>query len=306
MIKYSTLSCKPGDEIRIVAPASAPEKNYIDTTINSLERKGYVVSVGKNIYNRYHQFSAEDKLRLSDFQTALDDPAVKAVFCARGGYGSVRIVDMLNLISISKTPKWIVGFSDVTVFHSMVHSLLQLPTIHAPMPVNTNSGFFETNLQTLCDLMMGVKSPIFIETHPLNKPGHSKGVLVGGNLSILYSLQSTKYQLETSDKILFIEDVGEQLYHLDRMMQNLKLSGYLKRLKGLIVGGMTEMQDKRRPFGKTAYEIISETVDSYDYPVMYGFPAGHMKNNHPFILGEEMTMEVTDKGSKLTYVYGQA
>ncbi len=285
-------SLKPGDEIRIVAPASNVEKDYIERTLVSLKDLGYVATLGKNVFSDFNQFAGTDDKRLADFQQAIDDPHVKAIFCARGGYGSIRIINKINFQKFRKSPKWIVGFSDITVFHSIMNCNFRIATVHSQMPVNFDRPQFSENLKKLNNILQGQKPEIDATMNFLNRNGECGGILVGGNLSILYSLQATPFQINTKNKILFIEDVGEQLYHLDRMLNNFKLSGKLKYLKGLIVGGMTDMQDKKRPFGKTAYEIVHDAVKEDDYPVLFDFPAGHLDNNEPFILGAEAELTV--------------
>ncbi len=293
---------KKGDEIRIVAPASVVKKEYIDKSIAALSASGYKVSLGKHILSGYNQFAGTDEERLSDFQEAVNDQNVKAIFCARGGYGSIRIIDQLNFSAFKTHPKWLVGFSDITVFHSFVNQNLNLASIHAPMPINSESSYYDKNMKQLNDLLQGEKRNIIIPYHALNRAGVCKGKILGGNLSILHNLQSTPFEIMTRNAILFIEDLGEQLYHLDRMLNNLLLSGKLESLKGLIVGGITEMKDKKRPFGKTAYQIIMDVVKKFDYPVAFHFPAGHIENNTPFLLGTQVELEVNEKGSVLKYL----
>jgi muramoyltetrapeptide carboxypeptidase len=292
----------PGDEIRIVAPASAVERDYIEKSMESLVNLGYRATLGKNAYSVFNQFAGTDKERIADFQNAIDDPKVKAIFGARGGYGSVRIIDKIDFSALKKFSKWIAGFSDITVFHSLLNSKFKMETLHSPMPVNFESPQFTVNLSQLNSILQGQKPKMTVSGNSLNRNGHGKGRLVGGNLSILYSLQSTPYELNTKNKILFIEDVGEQLYHLDRMLNNFLLSDKLKYLKGLIVGGMTDMQDKKRPFGMTPYEIVLDIVQQYDYPVLFDFPAGHTDNNVPFILGAEVEINVQYKKATLDYI----
>ncbi len=293
---------KKGDAIGIVAPASRVEKSYIEQTIKSLTQLGYEVISGENIFSEYNQFAGTDKQRLDDFQTALDNKNIKAIFCARGGYGSIRIADALDFSGFRRFPKWIVGFSDITVFHSLLNGKYQIPSIHAPMPVNFSSPYFQENLLQLDSILKGEMPEVRINGNTLNRMGTCRGKLVGGNLSILYSLQSTSFEIDTKDNILFIEDVGEQLYHLDRMLNNLRLSGKLKGLKGLITGGMTAMEDKKRPFGKSPYEIIGEAVKNYNFPVAFDFPAGHIDNNVPFILGTEIELSVNGDTSYVKYI----
>ncbi|MBN1599714.1 MAG: LD-carboxypeptidase [Bacteroidales bacterium] len=291
-----------GDEIRIVAPASVVQKSYIDNTTKVLSELGYNITLGKNVFKINHQFAGNDDERTEDFQNALDDLNVKAIFCARGGYGSIRIINKLNFTVLKEKPKWLVGFSDITAFHSYMNCRLNLPTLHAQMPVNFSDKYFMENLGRLNQMLNGIRPVLFINQSKLNRQGKSAGVLIGGNLSILYSLQSTPYEVDTRNKILFIEDVGEQLYHLDRIMQNFKLSGKLDSLKGLIVGSFTDMKDKKRPFGKTAYEIILDAVKKYRFPVVFDFPAGHTQNNVPFILGSEVELHVQKNRSTVKYL----
>ena len=293
---------KSGDTIGIVAPASVVNKNYIDKTVKSLTELGFKVELGRNIFKEFHQFAGTDEQRKFDFQSALDNNNIKAIFCARGGYGAVRIANQLDFSGFRKCPKWIVGFSDITVFHSILNCRLHIFTAHAPMPVNSDSPFYMENLNQLSAILGGSMPDINFNNHPLNRYGSSRGRLLGGNLSILYSLQSTPFEIETKNNILFIEDVGEQLYHLDRMMNNLLLSDKLSGLKGLIVGGMTSMEDKKRPFGKSAYEIIANIVRQFKFPVAFDFPAGHIDNNIPFVLGTEIELNVTKEKTWVKYL----
>jgi muramoyltetrapeptide carboxypeptidase len=293
---------RPGDEIRIISPASVVEKEYIKKTTRSIENLGYKVTWGKHTFAALHQFAGRDKKRINDAQQALDEKDIKAVFCARGGYGSIRIIDKLDFSSFIQNPKWIVGFSDITVFHSLLNCQYNIPSIHSPMPVNYGSPSFNQNLNQLNDLLQGRLNDIQFESNSLNRSGKVTGKLVGGNLSILYSLQSTPYQIETKDNILFIEDVGEQLYHLDRMLNNFRLSGKLDKIKGLIVGGLTEMKDKKRPFGKSAEEIVFSAAEKYHYPIAFNFPAGHTQNNVPFLLGTEIELKVENNSTSIRYI----
>lgn len=289
------------DEIRIVAPASAVEKSYIENAVKAISDLGYKVTLGKHIFEVFNQYAGTDPERLTDFQEALNDPAVKAIFCARGGYGSIRIIDQLDFSYFRKNPKWIVGFSDITVFHSLLNGYFNIASIHSPMPVNFNSPFFAGNLKQLDNILKGRSEDITIPCEMLNKHGVGKGPLRGGNISILQNLQATPFELQSRGAILFIEEVGEQLYHLDRMMQNLVRSGKLSKINGLIVGGMTEMKDKQRPFGKTPNEIILEATEQYNFPVAFNFPAGHMENNIPFLLGSMTELSVNESGVTIKY-----
>ncbi len=286
---------KEGDEIRIVAPASIVKKESVDKATEVLSELGYQITLGKHIFSEYNQFAGSDAERLSDFQDAIDDHNVKAIFCARGGYGSLRIIDKIEFSGFQHRQKWIVGFSDITVFHSLINQKYNTATIHAPMPINSGSSHFTDNLGQLNNLFTGERNDISLPYHSLNRKGNCRGKLLGGNLTIIHNLQSTPYEFKTDNSILFIEEVGEQLYHLDRMMNNLLLSGKLGNLSGLLVGSMAEMQDKKRPFGKTANEIILDAVKEFNYPVAFDFPAGHIENNTPFLLGTEVELEVNEE-----------
>jgi muramoyltetrapeptide carboxypeptidase len=252
------------------------------------------VIIGKHVFDKHFQYAGTDQQRAHDFQEAIDDLEAKAIICARGGYGTVRIIEKLDFSPLLKNPKWMVGFSDVTVIHSVLNHL-RIASIHGAMP-----GFFVENKKptrsffSLLETITTGKSHIETGTHELNRKGICSGELVGGNLSLIYSLQGTPYQLETSGKILLIEDLSEFLYHLDRMMQNLRLAGQLKNLAGLVVGGFTEMKDNENPFGKTASEIILEAVRDYSFPVCFDFPIGHIPKNLPVILGADYQLEVNE------------
>lgn len=282
---------KQGDKIAIVAAARKISREEMQTAIKILNEWGFQVVLGKNLFKQQNQYSGSDVERAEDLQNVLDDKSIKAILFARGGYGIVRIIDKINFSKFKKNPKWLIGFSDVTVIHSHVHSLCGIETIHSPMAIN----FSETPSSILTNLkkiLSGSNYEMQHAKHKLNRKGKSNGILIGGNLSLLYALNNTPSDIDTKNKILFIEDLDEYLYHVDRMMLNLKRSGKLKYLKGLVVGGMTDMKDNKVPFGKTAEEIISEHVAEYDYPVCFNLQAGHVKNNNPLILGREIELNV--------------
>jgi muramoyltetrapeptide carboxypeptidase len=288
---------KKGDRIRIIAPAGKVQKDKVLPGIELLQDVGYEVLVGKHVFDRNFQYSGTDMHRAVDLQEAIDDTQTKAIICARGGYGSVRIIEKLDFSPLLKNPKWLVGFSDVTVLHSILNKL-GLASIHGAMP-----AFFLENkkstrsFQSLIELISTGKSKIEATAHPQNRAGICSGELVGGNLSLLYSLQGTPWQLETSGKILMIEDLSEYLYHIDRMMQNLRMTGQLKNLAGLVVGGFTDMKDNESPFGKSAYEIILESVKEYQFPVCFDFPVGHIPKNLSLMLGARYSLEVKNNST---------
>lgn len=283
---------QPGDRIRIVSPAGKVQKDKVLPGIKLLQDEGYDVVVGKHVFDKHFQYAGTDLQRAADFQEAINDPDTKAIICARGGYGTVRIIEKTDFSPLLKNNKWIVGFSDITILHTVLNKL-GLASIHGAMP-----GFFVENKKmtrsflSLMELLSTGKSQFDIKAHELNRSGSCTGELVGGNLSLIYSLQGTPWQLETRGKILIIEDLTEYFYHLDRMMQNLRLAGQLKDLAGLIVGGFTEMKDNDSPFGKSAYEIIMDAVQDYHFPVCFDFPVGHIPKNLALMLGSNYHLDI--------------
>lgn len=284
----------PGDRIRIIAPAGKVQKDKVLQGIGLLQDEGYEVIPGKHVFDKNFQYAGTDQQRANDLQEAINDPKTKAIICARGGYGSVRILEKLDFSPLLKTPKWLVGFSDVTVLHSVLNKL-GIASIHGAMP-----GFFIENKKptrsflSLMEILTSGKSQFEIVSNDLNRKGTCSGELVGGNLSLIYALQGTPYQLDTSSKILLIEDLSEYLYHLDRMMQNLRLAGQLKNLAGLVMGGFTDMKDNDSPFGKSAQEIILEAVQDYHFPVCFDFPIGHIPKNIAVMFGSNYQLNVAE------------
>lgn len=286
---------KKGDSVCIVAPARKISPEELASSIQLFEFYHLKVVLGKHIYNEFHQFAGTDEERAADFQEALDNPDIKAIFCARGGYGNLRIIDKLDFTFFAKYPKWICGYSDTTVLHAHLHRL-GFQSIHCSMPINiTNEIFDSETIKSMIHVLFHGNINYSINPHPFNKNGFAKGMLCGGNLSIIYALNNSLSDIDTKGKILFIEDLDEYLYHIDRMMLNLKRSGKLSHLSGLIVGGMSQMNDNTIPYGKQAEEIILEHVQSFDYPVCFGFPAGHISDNRALIFGKNSKLNVEDK-----------
>ncbi len=285
---------KQNDKVALIATAKNFDKKEVATSITLLKRWGLKVVEGKNIYKKHHQFAGNDKEREEDLQTALDDPEIKAIFCARGGYGTARIIDAISYKKFLKNPKWIIGFSDVTVLHAALQKQ-KVQSIHGIMPLLFGAKGYEASVQKLKEVLFGEKLSYTVASHSLNKTGNAKGILTGGNLSIINSLLGTPHEIKTKNKILFLEDVGENLYRVDRMVVQLKRAGVLKALSGLVVGHFTAMEDNTVKFGKNAYEIIADAVKEYKYPVCYGFPAGHEPDNMPLVLGAEVKLSVTKK-----------
>jgi len=284
---------KQGDYVGIVAPARKISEEELLPAIRLLQSWGLNVKLGKHIYSTDYQFAGNDETRRHDFQAMLDNAEIKAIFSARGGYGAVRIIDKLDFSLFKRHPKWIVGYSDVTVFHSHIHKHTGVETLHCTMPINFEKD--TESLQLLKKALFGEPLSYNYDNLLLNRAGEAEGVLVGGNLSLLYALAATPSDIDTDGKILFLEDLDEYLYHIDRMMMQLKRSGKLAKLKGLVIGSFSEMKDNTVPFGKTAEEIIADAVKEYNYPVCFGFPAGHGQKNYPLFLGRTAKLTVGKK-----------
>ncbi len=289
---------KPGDTVAIVATARKVSKEELEPAVSLLEGHGLRVALGKHIFESHHQFAGTDQQRAEDLQWAINDLHVKAIIVARGGYGTVRIIDMVNTGPLKKSPKWLAGYSDVTVLHSALHKL-GIASIHSTMPINFLKH--EASTLSLKQLLFGEALSYEVPAHPLNRPGEARGEIVGGNLSLLYALAATPTDLDTRSKILFIEDLDEYLYHIDRMVLQLKRSGKLAHLGGLIVGGMSDMKDNTIPYGQTAEQIIAEAVSEYHYPVCFGFPAGHTEKNLALYFGREAYLQAGAHGTTLKY-----
>lgn len=286
-----------GDTIAIISTARVIDNNQLQQATDLFVSWGLRVVHGKNIHKVHHQFAGTDQERAADLQWAIDDDSVNAIMCFRGGYGSVRILDLVDFNSLSNNPRWICGYSDVTVLHNKLHAL-GLESIHSTMPVNFSSNTQES-LQTLKAALFGSPESISIPSQRDNKTGVATGPLIGGNLSIIYSLAATDIDLNTDGKILLVEDLDEYLYHVDRVFHNLKRSGKLAKLAGLIVGGMTNMNDNTIPFGKTARQIIQENTVDLNIPICYDFPVGHQEDNRALILGRIHTLRVSEESVTL-------
>jgi len=284
-----------GDTIGIVCPAGAMPVEKVSECIRVLnEDWGFTTRVGKTVGNMYNYFSGTDEERLADFQEMLDDDTVKAVLCARGGYGLGRIIDKIDFKKFKKQPKWIIGFSDITVLHSHLYSNYYISSLHAPMAAAFNEdGYKNEFVLSLKNALEGKKLKYSCPVHEFNRKGEAVGELVGGNLALLAHLVGTDSDIKTRGRILFIEDTGEYLYNIDRMLHQLKRSGKLSRLAGLIIGGFTDCKDTERPFGKTAFEIIMDIVKEYDYPICFDFPVSHTDRNYALKTGVGYKLKVT-------------
>lgn len=287
---------KAGDVIGIAAPARKVSPEELAPAIALFESWGLRVKLPEDLFCTDNQFAGSDAVRAGVMQQLLDDEEVRAIVCARGGYGSVRIVDRLDFAAFAAHPKWVVGYSDVTVLHSHIHAHCGVETLHATMPINIPGDAREVSypaVESMRKALFGEAIAYQKEATAYDRKGCAQGTVVGGNLSILYSLCGSPSAVDTKGKILFIEDLDEYLYHIDRMVQNLKRNGLLAGLAGLVVGQMSDMHDNTIPFGHSAEEIVREAVCEYDYPVCFGFPAGHNgMDNHALVLGRRAELRV--------------
>lgn len=292
---------KPGDKIAIAATARKVSRAEMQPAIDVFTGWGLEVVIHPDLFAEENQFAGPENLRAAIFQSYLNDASIKAIICARGGYGTVKMIDKLDFSQFNHSPKWVIGYSDVTVLHSHIHTHTNVCSLHATMPINMQQpNVNDPSIRMLQNTLFG--HPIAVQEipqHPLNKYGNAKGQLVGGNLSVLYSLVGSASDVDTTGKILFIEDLDEYLYHIDRMMQALKRAGKLNNLAALVVGGMSDMRDNAIPFGKTAEEIIRETVSDFNYPVCFNYPAGHLFDNLPLTIGMDYELVATPQSVKL-------
>lgn len=295
---------KKGDSIAIVAPAGIlkNKQEIISQAKNLAESWGLKVVIGKNVFNQNNHFAGTDKERAKDFQEALDNPNIKAIWSARGGYGSVRILDQLNFEKFKMNPKWVIGYSDVTAFHNHLHNL-GFETIHGMMGTSMQFDLEENkqSIETLRKALFGEPLSYQISSSKYNIEGNTTGALVGGNLSILASMLGSKSQLHTDGKILFIEEIGEYKYAIDRMLQSLKRAGYFNNIKGLIVGDMSNIRKNTTKWGSPIEQLILDAVSEYNFPILFGFPAGHEVDNRAMIMGREIRMNVQKETSEITF-----
>lgn len=290
---------KKGDKVAIVALASKLNPEDINSAINLMQKNwGIEVIVGESVGASYFNFSGTDDVRLRDFQQQLDNKEIKAVFSARGGYGSSRIIDFVDFTKFKKNPKWIIGFSDITVIHGQLQ-VLGYQSLHAPMPKTFMRDY--DSVQKLEAFLFGKNVHYTIQPNSFNKPGIGAGQIVGGNLCILAHLIGSKSEVDTDGKILFVEDISEYLYNIDRMMIQLKRAGKLKRLAGLIVGDFSDVKENDELFGKTFHEIISEHTAEYDFPICYDFPVGHEAINWTIPCGRFASLSIDSEEVRLGF-----
>lgn len=294
---------KKGDTVLIITPAKAIPADVLKIAIAEYESWGLKVEVGANALGAHHYFSGKDVERANDLQWALDHPTGRAIISARGGYGSVRVVDEVDYSRFLECPKWFVGFSDITVFHNKFHGTFNLQSMHAVAPVYFDRlKSSDETITSLRKALFGEPISTTVDYYKCNRIGNATGVLVGGNLAIMASLIGTSLDIDTAGKILFLEDVSEFAYRFDRMMWSLKKSGKLENLAGLVIGSLTDMKLCDETFGCTVEELVRDVVLEYDFPVMFNYPAGHQLDNRAFILGAEYTMSVDAEKSVLNQI----
>jgi muramoyltetrapeptide carboxypeptidase len=291
---------KKGDKVAITCPAKKLPNPMTDA-INVLQSWGLEVVLGDTVNASYHQFAGDDELRAQDMQRFIDDDSIKAIIAARGGYGTIRIVDKVDFGRFAQQPKWLVGFSDITILHTHLFNNYHTQSIHGQMPVNIPDASTKS-LESLRKALFGEEINYHINSHSLNRSGQSNGILVGGNLTLLIAASGSASDIDYTGKILFIEDVGEYLYAVDRMLRTLKRAGKLAHLTGLLVGGFTEIKDNDIPFGQTVPQIIMDIVSEYDYPVCFDFPAGHLPDNRALIFGKMLNLTVTEYAATIKYI----
>jgi muramoyltetrapeptide carboxypeptidase len=289
---------KKGDKVAITCPAKKLPKP-MDDAVALLTSWGLEVVLGETITASYHQFSGDDDLRARDMQQFVDDDSIKAIFAARGGYGTVRMIDKVNFDRLKTNPKWFIGFSDITLLHTHLFANYGLQSIHGQMPVNIPDAS-SASLKSLKKALFGEEISYQFESHSPNKTGKASGIVIGGNLSLLISALGSVSDPDYDGKILFIEDVSEYLYAVDRMMRTLKRAGKLKNLAGIMVGGFTDIKDNDIPFGQTVPQIILDVVGEYNYPVCFDFPGGHVPDNRAVVLGKQHNLMVKSVSADLS------
>ncbi|MBD3906010.1 LD-carboxypeptidase [Chryseobacterium sp. Ch-15] len=302
-MKIFPKSLKKGDKIAIISPAGSVEPTQLEKGIEMIKSKGFEPVLGENLYTKFsngYNYAGTEQQRLKDISWALNDSEISAVWASRGGYGCQHLVEDLDLKEFKKKPKWYIGYSDNTVIQSYLYKK-GFASIHGQTIKTSSFGVTEESYDLLFDILKGRKPKYSLKSNQFNKKGNVEGELVGGNLALIYALLGTKYSFDFKDKILFIEDIGENFYALDRMMMSLELAGVFTKIKGLIVGGMTNMGDEKdnkqyeESFDVFANQLISERISKYNFPVVFNFPNGHIKDNRPLIIGSQVKVKVNDK-----------
>lgn len=295
---------KPGDSVAIVAPSGVLNNRdkEIDLARKLMESWGLKVKIGRYVFEKAGHFAGTDAQRIADLQAAIDNKNIKAIWMARGGYGMVRVIDKLDYSGLKSNPKWIVGYSDITALHNDLHNK-GLESIHAMMctSMDANTGPIANSINSLKDALFGKDLYYKIKGSEYNKEGEASGQLIGGNLTLLHTMLGSRSSLDTEGKILFIEEIGEYAYHIDRMLMSLKRAGFFKNCKGLIVGQISNIRENTTPWGKTIEQLILDAFQDYEFPILFGFPAGHEDDNRALILGREVNLKVSKTGGELIF-----
>ncbi len=295
---------KPGDSVAIVAPSGVLNNRdkEIDLARKLMESWGLNVKIGRYVFEKAGHFAGTDAQRIADLQAAIDNKNIKAIWMARGGYGMVRVIDKLDYSGLKSNPKWIVGYSDITALHNDLHNK-GLESIHAMMctSMDANTGPIANSINSLKDALFGKDLYYKIKGSEYNKEGEASGQLIGGNLTLLHTMLGSRSSLDTEGKILFIEEIGEYAYHIDRMLMSLKRAGFFKNCKGLIVGQISNIRENTTPWGKTIEQLILDAFQDYEFPILFGFPAGHEDDNRALILGREVNLKVSKTGGELIF-----
>lgn len=294
---------KKGAKIAVISPAGAVDVSQLEKGIEMIKNRGFEPVLGEHLYTRYsngYNYAGTEQERLKDINWALNDKDISAVWASRGGYGCQHLIQHLKLKNFTENPKWYIGYSDNTVIQSY---LLKkgFASIHGQTMKTSSFGVTDESYDLIFDILKGKAPKYALKPHELNKKGNIEGELVGGNLALIYALLGTPYSFDFKDKILFIEDIGENFYALDRMIMSLELAGVFKKIKGLIIGGMTNMGDEKEnksyeeSFDEFVYKLISDRISKYNFPTVFGFPNGHIKDNRPLIIGGTVKMKVEAK-----------
>ncbi len=296
---------KAGDTVAIVAPSGILKnrEREVQQAVDLLKSWGLHAIVGNHVFSKSNHFAGTDEERCEDLQHAMDDPKISAIWCARGGYGTVRILDKLNYKKFKENPKWIIGYSDITALHNQVHNE-GFESLHAIMCVSLTKDLseIESSIDTFKSALFGNPVNYDLDYSPYNRVGEASGQLVGGNLTILHTMLGSKESIDTSGKILFIEEIGEYKYHIDRMLQSMKRAGYFDNCNGLIVGDMSKMRKNTTPWGTSVEQLILDALAAYDFPIAFGMPAGHEKENRAMIFGKIVELVVGKDKSSLRFL----
>lgn len=290
---------KKNDTIGLVCPSGFMPMDKALTCIETLKQWGFRVKIGKTPGHQFHYFSATDEQRIEDIQMMINDTEVKAILCGRGGYGLSRIIDRIDLRPLRKTPKWVIGYSDITLLHCHLNKKIHLASLHAPMAGAFNDGVDNIYIQSLKSALTGKRSTYKKRSHPFNRTGSTEGQLIGGNLSLLVNSIGSASEPDVKNKILFIEEVGEYIYAADRMLQQIRRAGWFDRIQALIIGSFSEMKDTAIPFGKTIYKVVKDITDLYDFPVAFNFPVGHTQENVALKCGVDHRLVVGKRSVEL-------